>query len=253
MRNLISRHPVVSIFSVLFLSIAVYIFMSLLAYAIGTAWASLLMDIVLGAGSFLIVRYGCGSPEYKAHVTFYQVFVGIVVVIALYISLALAANLVYTSFGDAFYDIYTESREESSLAGQALILFTTVVTASVSEELLFRGAVYGIMRRTRMPLVVSAIVSSLLFAVAHATFVHLIPATIMGALCCSVYEYTGRLRWSILVHSVYNTMSYLAAGILVPDWLGSAPMVVLQCAFWIAVMILIMEMCRRRQQTKQEG
>ncbi len=109
------------------------------------------------------------------------------------------------------------------LAGHAgtsdriLLAFTAIVVAPISEELIFRGYLYGVMRRYtgQIP---ALLLSAGLFAAIHA---HL-PAAgglfILALTLTIVYESTASLWTPILMHAGFNTLTVMTT-LLWPDLL----------------------------------
>lgn len=213
--------------------VAVYLLSCVLMLYVGSLAATAVMEFVLATIWFVLVRRFRLLPERHVTVQLWHVIVGVCVVCLFYISMALLANAVYTTFGDVLFDEYTAERVDMSVTNQTLTLFITTMAAPISEELIFRGGMYGALRRTRLPKFIGAMISAAVFALAHGTLVHLLPAFMTGLLCAAVYEFTGRLWCSILVHIVYNVMSFFAAGIVVPDFLGTWFAVIIQMLVWL--------------------
>lgn len=84
-------------------------------------------------------------------------------------------------------------------------LFSVMVLAPVSEELVFRGVIYGALK-ARLNAVLSAIIVSILFATIHFSLPALLPIFFLSLLLIAVYERYGDLRASIIVHSLFNTL-----------------------------------------------
>lgn len=89
-----------------------------------------------------------------------------------------------------------------------LLLFAMVVAAPAGEEALMRGLVYPLLRR-RWPVVVSALVSSLVFAVLHGNLVQIAVALPLGVLLAFVYEHVNRLWPVVVLHALFNLASAL--------------------------------------------
>ena len=89
-----------------------------------------------------------------------------------------------------------------------LLLFALVVAAPVGEEALMRGLIYPLLRR-RWSVVVSALVSSLAFAVLHGNVVQVAVTLPLGMLLAFVYEHVNRLWPVIVLHSLFNLASIL--------------------------------------------
>jgi len=97
-------------------------------------------------------------------------------------------------------------REQKDPANIALMIVFAVVIAPISEELLFRGYLYGVMKRYGGALA-SMLVSAMLFSAIH---VH--PGSFLAlfglAICLTlVYEHTGTLWAPIIMHAVFNAIS----------------------------------------------
>jgi membrane protease YdiL (CAAX protease family) len=96
----------------------------------------------------------------------------------------------------------------------ALVVLTGLVLTPVIEELLFRGVLYQALRR-RMSIGSAALISAFIFALMHGQIVLLIPFTIMGVVLALIYERSGSLWPTILVHACNNGIILLfAAGSL---------------------------------------
>jgi membrane protease YdiL (CAAX protease family) len=88
------------------------------------------------------------------------------------------------------------------------IAFTviTVIFAPVIEELLFRGAIFGMLRRyTSFP--IAAGISAVLFAAAHAEWTTMLPLTVVGLILAYVYVRTGSLVASMITHGLFNAVN----------------------------------------------
>lgn len=81
------------------------------------------------------------------------------------------------------------------------------VLPGILEEFIFRGLIYGAYRRRR---VWGAIfVSALLFGLMHMNLNQFCYAFVMGVMFCLLYEGTGSILASMLVHAVYNGNSVI--------------------------------------------
>lgn len=86
-----------------------------------------------------------------------------------------------------------------------------VVAAPVSEEICFRGMLYGGLRE-RLPRWGAALIAGLLFGALHAlTGVSAVPPLVaFGVVLCLLYEKTGSIVPGILVHMLNNSVALLA-------------------------------------------
>jgi len=87
-----------------------------------------------------------------------------------------------------------------------IIGLSVVVGAPIAEELAFRGFVYGGLRR-RFTVPVAALLSGLLFSLAHGQLGLIVPLTLTGAILALVYERTGSIWTSMSLHVLVNFVS----------------------------------------------
>ena len=85
---------------------------------------------------------------------------------------------------------------------------TLVVVAPVAEEIIFRGYLYGALRRARMPMVVAAIAVSLVFAILHGQANVGVVTFVLGLVMCGLRQYTNSLWPGIIVHGLNNLLTF---------------------------------------------
>lgn len=89
------------------------------------------------------------------------------------------------------------------------------IIAPVAEELLFRGIVYGYLRRFTVPAAAIGL-SAGLFAVYHGNMVQGIYAFVIGCVLAYGYEYFGDFRMPVAIHILANilvySLSYMGVG-----------------------------------------
>ena len=95
-----------------------------------------------------------------------------------------------------------------------MIILTTVVAAAVLEELLYRGLIYNRIKNT-CGVLISAIISSLIFGAAHWNPIQFIYGFIAGMVMCYVYEKYRNLWAPIILHMSANLTS-----VLVQEYVG---------------------------------
>jgi membrane protease YdiL (CAAX protease family) len=78
-----------------------------------------------------------------------------------------------------------------------------IVAAPVFEEFIFRGLIFGGLRRS-LGLPAAALVSAAIFGLVHPPAA-VIPVATMGLCAALAYARTGALLAPMLVHAVYNT------------------------------------------------
>ena len=93
-----------------------------------------------------------------------------------------------------------------------------IVCAPIAEEFFFRGFFYRALR-SRMSVVVAAVVDGVVFGLIHYdgsnTLVALPVLALLGLMFCLVYEKTGTLFSTIALHALNNT---IAVGVATDDW-----------------------------------
>lgn len=93
---------------------------------------------------------------------------------------------------------------------QAAVLLVAVVAAPVTEELIFRGCLYGVLR-SRWGRPAGILVSSALFAAIHGHAPSLPGLMILAAGLALVYERCGSLWAPIGMHAAFNGLTISAA------------------------------------------
>lgn len=89
----------------------------------------------------------------------------------------------------------------------ALAFITLVILAPLAEETLFRGYLYGKLKRY-IPAVVAAIATSLLFALAHFQLNVGLDVFILSLFLCGLRSLTGSIWAGVLVHIIKNGVAY---------------------------------------------
>ncbi len=105
--------------------------------------------------------------------------------------------------------IYGSSESVFSLV---LCFFAMCVVAPFAEEFIYRGVIFGFLRKFGFSF--AAFASSLIFGLAHATASQIAYAFVFGLALCMIYERTGNLKTSILMHFINNLIGYVQAYIL---------------------------------------
>lgn len=91
------------------------------------------------------------------------------------------------------------------------VYLTIALGPAVCEELLFRGAIQGMLRKTfRGPLLCSVV--AVLFGIMHGSSYRFLPTSIMGFILALLTEYTGSLFPAVLLHLSNNAIACYEAG-----------------------------------------
>ena len=90
-----------------------------------------------------------------------------------------------------------------------LTFLSLVVIAPIAEEIIFRGWVYGKMRR-KMSAVPAILIVSLLFGLVHGQWNVGVVVFTMSIAMCLIRELTGTIWGGILVHMIKNGLAFYA-------------------------------------------
>jgi membrane protease YdiL (CAAX protease family) len=88
-----------------------------------------------------------------------------------------------------------------------LAFATLVVLAPMAEETLFRGYLYGKLKK-HVPTIVAALATSLLFGIAHFQWNVSIDVFILSLFLCGLRSLTGSIWAGVLVHMIKNGIAY---------------------------------------------
>jgi len=94
--------------------------------------------------------------------------------------------------------------------GLAALILGAVVLAPLSEELLFRGLLFGWLRR-HLPLAPAAALQAIPFGLLHGGLDYALYACLLGLVLAVVREWTGSLRVPIAAHLVVNATAVFFA------------------------------------------
>ena len=122
----------------------------------------------------------------------------------------------------------TSGTVSGTVAFPALFVLLTLVVAPVSEEFLFRSVIFKNLKQEFSP-VLAYLVSALVFAITHVTVQQVYVGFFCGLLFACVYDYTGRIRYSILVHVLYNCLTLGLSDIIRLPVAVFSPAFVLPC------------------------
>ena len=90
-----------------------------------------------------------------------------------------------------------------------LIIVFAVAIAPIVEEFVFRFFIYGVLKRY-VGCLLGVILSSLLFAAAHAHFPSFVPLFVLGCCFAIAYEWSGSILVSMTMHSLFNSLTLTA-------------------------------------------
>jgi membrane protease YdiL (CAAX protease family) len=125
-----------------------------------------------------------------------------------------AAVGAYLLFAIVYSALILEPEQEDIADGFGPIpvqILLIVIAAPLSEELCFRGMLFGGLRE-RLPRVPAALIAGAVFGILHAfTGISAVPPLIaLGFIFCLLYEETGSILPGILLHMLNNSVALLA-------------------------------------------
>lgn len=107
---------------------------------------------------------------------------------------------------DAPQDIVLFLKENSSPAARWVVAIFAVVVAPMEEEFLFRGYLYGILRRYAGP-PVGIVLNAVLFAAIHQHLPSFGGLFVLAVCLTLAYEWTGSLFVPMVMHAIFNSFT----------------------------------------------
>jgi membrane protease YdiL (CAAX protease family) len=102
-------------------------------------------------------------------------------------------------------DVFPALRQQGQVTNASIALWLAilaVVAAPVFEEFIFRGLIFGGLRRS-VNVAIATLASAAIFAIVHPP-VSVIPVFVMGVCAALVYERTRMLAAPVVSHAIYN-------------------------------------------------
>jgi len=123
---------------------------------------------------------------------------------------AVGAYLLFSAVYVAIFGAPEQKDIAESFGAVPVQILLIVVAAPISEEVCFRGMLFGGLR-TRLPRLAAALISALLFGGLHAlTGVSAVPPLIaFGFILALLYEKTGSIVPGILLHMLNNSVALI--------------------------------------------
>lgn len=121
--------------------------------------------------------------------------------------------VVFTTITLLFPNLYLDQKQNLGISAPATLLeyvltfCMLVILPPFIEEVLFRGFLFGTLRRG-FSMVVSATLTSILFGVAHGQLNLFIDTFVLGLILCYLREKTGTIWTGIFVHGIKNAIAF---------------------------------------------
>jgi membrane protease YdiL (CAAX protease family) len=123
---------------------------------------------------------------------------------------AIGAYLVFAAVYAGIFGVPEQEDIAEGFGALPVQILLIAIAASVSEELCFRGMLFGGLRR-RYPRLVAAVLSAAIFGSLHAlTGLSAVPPLIaFGVILCLLYEKTGSIVPGIVLHMLNNSVALI--------------------------------------------
>jgi membrane protease YdiL (CAAX protease family) len=150
-------------------------------------------------------------------------YVGIIALLAMIPTLMLVngSALAIQNWMEGFWpdlsgqDTAEAFRKAKDPLAKLLLIISAAIVAPLVEEIVFRGFIYGVIKRYTDG-IFAALCSSLLFAAIHLHVGTLMPLAILAMVFCAMYELTGCLLVPMVMHGLFNATS-LTVLLFFPD------------------------------------
>jgi len=145
---------------------------------------------------------------------------------------------------------------DMSTAPPIIMIAIVCIVGPLTEEVVFRGMIYGKLRRA-FSFWPAAIISSILFGVFHMNWVQGIYATVVGLALAYIYEKTQTIWGCSLLHMFFNSCSYVTSFLHEQlAKLGELPSSIIIIAMQlasVAIVIVLLRHFRTRRVIKNEN
>lgn len=110
----------------------------------------------------------------------------------------------------------------ATLSGGELLLgfIVLVVLTPIFEEAVFRGFLYGRLRRTKLPWWVPAVIVSALFGLAHGQWNVGLDVFVLSMVACVLREMTGSIWAGVVLHMAKNMLAFMLTFVFVSGIAG---------------------------------
>lgn len=141
-----------------------------------------------------------------------SVGVKILLTMLLAVTASVALNILFIFFHvTESSETYVQTAEHQYSVFFPFGLFLYGIISPLAEEVVFRGIIYNRMKK-HMPVMVSMILSALLFGLYHGNSVQTLYGFCMGVLIAYTYERFGNFFYAFLFHAAANTAVYTITG-----------------------------------------
>lgn len=168
----------------------------------------LLISNILCIGVFWLTA-ALRRRSFQQHVYLYPLSVRCcipILLLGITLHLTIAAFMELIPFPKQWIDSYNDASSSIGNASTTMLILSVSLIGPLAEELLFRGLIYTRLRHG-MPGAAAALISSLLFGLAHGTVIWFFYTFAVGLICVWCFERFRTLLAPILLHITFNLIS----------------------------------------------
>lgn len=132
---------------------------------------------------------------------------GIIPIILLGVGLNVFISILFSliPFPESWVNSYMDSSANIMQGNYIVSLLATVIVAPIVEEVVFRGLIYTRLKNG-IPLILSAVISSIVFGLIHGTVIWVIYTFIFGLILIWIFEKFQSLLACIILHTAFNAI-----------------------------------------------
>lgn len=137
-------------------------------------------------------------------------------------------------------EAYKKANEDFYASTLLIELVGSAILSPIMEELVFRGIVFGNLKKIMSP-IAATIISALLFGIVHFNIVQFVYALLLGIVLAMFMQKTGHMYAAVAGHIVANAFAVLRTETGIFDWsLNNSPLAWLVSALSIMLGIFIL-------------
>ena len=146
--------------------------------------------------------------------------------------------------GKGFMESFNEMMGAALSGNEFMAFLAVVILAPIAEEVLFRGIIYGYLRKF-FGVKLGILINALVFGAYHMNMVQGVYAFLMGLLFAFAYEYFGSFKVPLAMHITANVLAYVLTNVEVRGtFFVSWPVCVFFLALGIVSLVALMRQKR---------
>lgn len=174
------------------------------------------------------------QPMKKVRGTGFDIVVAFVIVMAANMTVSVVEILFRRGFGIQL--LPADAALQVTADNFFAMLVLGAIFPAIVEELIYRGVLYRVLREHGVGY--AMMVSSVIFGLIHMNFVQTPFAMVLGLVNCYLYEKTGRLSCSMLVHLMNNALTIALMRMPLTDTMNDLLQVALAAVFVLSLLMI---------------